>query len=61
MQYSENLHLNLPEGTDPLDVSKLSENFEKLDELAKLADPYKVGDILPTLRTDLGELSLIHI
>ena len=59
MQYSGNLHLNLPEDTDPLDVSKLSENFEKLDELAKLADPYKVGDILPTLRTDLGEKWLL--
>lgn len=60
MQYSDNLHLNLPEDTDPLEVSKLSENFERLD--AAVADAgteaaakaFQVGDILTTWRTDLG-------
>ena len=31
MKKSEKLNLWLPEGTDPLDVTKLSENFETLD------------------------------
>lgn len=61
MQYSENLHLNLPEDSDPLDVSKLSENFEALDEAVSDAGAiaaekaFKVGDTLTTWRTDLGE------
>lgn len=61
MQYSENLHLNLPEDSDPLDVSKLSENFEALDEAVSEAGAiaaekaFKVGDTLTTWRTDLGE------
>lgn len=55
MEQSQNLKLWLPEDTDPLEVSKLSENFEKLDNFAELADPFAVGDILSTLRTDLGE------
>lgn len=59
MQYSENLHLNLPEDTDPLEISKLSENFVKLDDFAELADPFQVGDILSTLRTDLGNKWLL--
>lgn len=59
MQYSENLHLNLPEDTDPLEISKLSDNFVKLDDFAELADPFQVGDILSTLRTDLGDKWLL--
>lgn len=57
MQYTENLHLNLPEDSDPLEVSKLSENFEKLDEVARDvgSGTFKVGDTLSTYRTDLGE------
>lgn len=56
MKYSENLNLNLPEGADPVDISKLSENFERLDvAVTDAASPFKIGDILPTLRTDLGE------
>lgn len=56
MEYTEKLHLNLPEDTDPLDVSKLSENFQKLDKYAQEAGggAHKVGDILTTWRTDLG-------
>lgn len=60
MQYSDNLHLNLPEDTDPLEVSKLSENFEKLDVAVAdagteaAAKAFQVGDILTTWRTDLG-------
>lgn len=61
MQYSANLHLNLPEDTDPLEVSKLSENFETLDgaisEAGAIAaqKAFKVGDTLTTWRTDLGD------
>ena len=56
MKQSEKLKLWLPEGTDQLEVSKLSENFEKLDgAVADVASPFKVGDILSTLRTDLGD------
>ncbi|MBD5356506.1 MAG: hypothetical protein HDR88_06070 [Bacteroides sp.] len=56
MRQSEKLKLWLPEGTDPLEVSKLSKNFEKLDgAVADVASPFKVGDILSTLRTDLGD------
>lgn len=56
MQYSENLHLNLPEDTDPLEISKLSENFETLDGAVHEASGgvFKVGDLLPTYRADLG-------
>ena len=32
MKYSENYHLWLPEDTDPVRVSDLSENFENIDE-----------------------------
>ena len=48
MKYSENLHLNLPEDADPLEVSKLSENFEALDKAAS------AGGLVV-------KLSLIHI
>lgn len=58
MQYSENLHLNLPEDSDPLEVSKLSENFEVLDTLA-IDTTFKVGDMLATTRTDLGDSWLL--
>lgn len=37
MEYTKNLHLNLPSDTDPLEISKLSENFEKLDPVANAA------------------------
>lgn len=56
MKYSENLNLNLPEGADPVDISKLSENFERLDvAVTDAASPFEIGDVLPTLRRDLGE------
>ena len=35
MRYSENLHLNLPEDSDPLEIDKISENFEVLDGARK--------------------------
>lgn len=35
MRYSENLHLNLPEDSDPLEIDKISENFEVLDGAIK--------------------------
>lgn len=58
MRYSENLHLNLPEDSDPLEIDKISENFEVLDGAVKeqsKASGYQVGDTLTTWRTDLGE------
>ncbi len=58
MRYSENLHLNLPEDSDPLEIDKISENFEVLDGAIKeqsKASGYQVGDTLTTWRTDLGE------
>lgn len=58
MRYSENLYLNLPEDSDPLEIDKISENFEVLDGAIKeqsKASGYQVGDTLTTWRTDLGE------
>ncbi|MBD5098284.1 MAG: hypothetical protein HDT35_01825 [Clostridiales bacterium] len=55
MEKTKNLKLWLPSDTDPLEVSKLSENFKKLDDFAQIAETFKVGDILYTLRTDLGD------
>lgn len=56
MEKTKNLGLWLPEDTDLLEVSKLSENFEDLDRaFADVAAPFKIGDILSTLRTDLGD------
>lgn len=56
MEYTEKLHLNLPSETDPLEIEKLNENFRKIDgHLAETGEAHKVGDILPTWRTDLGE------
>ncbi len=58
MRYSENLHLNLPEDSDPLEIDKISENFEVLDGAIKeqsKASGYQVGDTLTTYRADLGE------
>ena len=54
MRYSENLHLNLPEDSDPLEIDKISENFEVLDGAIKeqsKASGYQVGDTLTTWRT----------
>lgn len=60
MEKSEKLGLWLPEDTDPLEISKLSENFEKLDDFAKdaggggdvsaLVKSMKVGDITYSTR-----------
>lgn len=57
MQHTENLNLNLPDDNDPLEVSKLSENFEILDEAigdqssaAALAKSMKIGDITYSTR-----------
>lgn len=57
MQHTENLNLNLPNDNDPLEVSKLSENFEILDEAigdqssaAALAKSMKIGDITYSTR-----------
>lgn len=57
MRYTENLHLNLPGNNDPLDIEKLDENFEVLDAAVVAAggDSYQVGDIIYTLRSDLGD------
>lgn len=58
MDKSTNLQLWLPEDSDPLEVSKLSENFETLDGAIKetqAASGYQIGDTLTTWRTDLGE------
>lgn len=43
MKQSERLGLWLPEGSDPLEVSKLSENFEKLDPLGGGLEAIKEG------------------
>lgn len=43
MKQSEKLGLWLPEGSDPLDISKLSENFEKLDPLGGGLEAIKEG------------------
>ena len=43
MKKSEKLGLWLPEGSDPLEVSKLSENFETLDPLGSGVEILKEG------------------
>ena len=52
MRYSENLHLNLPEDSDPLEISKLSENFETLDaSVSSIRAPgTKIGDIVYSMQ-----------
>ena len=50
--------MNLPEDSDPLEIDKISENFEVLDGAIKeqsKASGYQVGDTITTWRTDLGE------
>ena len=47
MRYSENLHLNLPEDSDPLEIDKISENFEVLDgAVSQSVGNYRIGDII---------------
>lgn len=56
MEKTEKLGLWLPADTDPLEIAKLNENSEKIDEFAADAgSAFKVGDILTTWRTDLGD------
>lgn len=53
MDKTENLGLWLPDDTDPLEVSKLSENFNVLDK-ASSALNYHVGLITVTVTTQSG-------
>ena len=49
--------MNLPEDSDPLEIDKISENFEVLDGAIKeqsKTSGYQVGDTLTTYRADLG-------
>lgn len=57
MEQTEKLGLWLPGKNDPLEISKLNENSQRLDEFAQESGggAHKVGDILTTWRTDLGE------
>lgn len=51
MRYSENLHLNLPEDSDPLEIDKISENFEVLDgAVSQSVGNYRIGDIIYSSR-----------
>lgn len=43
LRTSKKLGLWLPEGSDPLEVSKLSENFEKLDPMGASIEAVKIG------------------
>ncbi len=56
MRYTEKLRLNLPEDTDPLEIGKISENFEKLDTLGGGLEGIQEGTgpgslFLPTARS----------